>query len=380
MSEFSQFVELVQSVYSSRDFIALHEPRFLGDERKFVNEAIDSTFVSSVGKFVDQFEIELAKYTSTKRAAATVNGTSALQVALRIAGVRTGDEVITQALTFVATANSISYNSAQPVFIDVDSDTMGMSPLALTNFLDEYGDLREDGTYNKLSGRRIGAILPMHTFGFMCRIEEIVKISMDWKIPVVEDAAESLGSFYREGAAGSFGMMGAFSFNGNKLITAGGGGAIVSREEAPAAKAKYLTNTAKVPHAWDYYHDEIGYNFRMPNINAALALGQLRQIEKFIESKKEVFQLYRKSIEHFSFNLKDIPLDTKWNYWLICLELSDEEERNEFLKSTNELGVMTRPIWKLMFDLPMYESCQRDEQKNAIVLSKTIVNIPSSVR
>jgi len=380
MSDFNSFISLVRSIYKTDQFISLHEPRFWGKEREYLLNTIDSTFVSSVGKYVDSFELELSKYTNTSKAAAIVNGTSALQVALRIAGVNSGDEVITQALTFVATANSIAYNHAFPVFIDVDYDTMGMSPESLNSFLEEFGDLRESGTYNKLTGRKISAILPMHTFGFMCRIDAIVEIAAKWKIPVIEDAAESLGSFYNDKSAGSFGVMGAFSFNGNKLITSGGGGAIVSSFEQYAVKAKYLTNTAKVPHSWDYFHDELGYNFRMPNLNAALVLAQLEQIDNFIESKKSIYNEYSKQLAKSSLFLKPIPEGTKWNYWLMSIELEDEFARDEFLKFTNENNIMTRPIWKLMFELPMYENCQRDSQKNAILLSQRIVNIPSSVR
>lgn len=380
MFRFKPFVELVRSIYKTDEFIPLHAPRFQGNERDYINRTIDSTFVSSVGKFVDDFELELARYTSTPKAAAIVNGTSALQVALRIAGVEPGDEVITQALTFVATPNSIAYNHATPVFVDVDYDTMGMSPIALTEFLEDFGEKRETGTYNKKTGCKISAILPMHTFGFMCRIDSIVEIANKWGIPVVEDAAESLGSFYKGKSSGSFGVMGAFSFNGNKIITSGGGGAIVSKHENYAAKAKYLTNTAKVPHAWDYYHDELGYNFRMPNLNAALALAQLEQINDFIDSKKQIFSIYANEFNDGSASLKTIPSGTSWNYWLMMLELENEQERDEFLKYTNEYGVMTRPIWKLMFELPMYSGCQRDAQTNATRLSKRIVNIPSSVK
>ncbi|REE01642.1 aminotransferase in exopolysaccharide biosynthesis [Marinoscillum furvescens DSM 4134] len=380
MSEIRSFVELVQSIYGTKDFIPLHEPRFDEKEKRYLAQTIDSTFVSSVGEFVDKFEAAISNYCGAGKAAAVVNGTAALQVALRIAGVNNKSEVITQALTFVATANAISYNGASPVFVDVDYDTMGLSPLALRNFLNEFGELRETGAYNKSTGKRISAIVPMHTFGFMCRIDEIVEIANEWNIPVVEDSAESLGSSYKGKHSGTFGLMGAFSFNGNKIITSGGGGAIVSSDPQFANKAKYLTNTAKVPHAWDYYHDEIGYNFRMPNLNAALGLAQFEKLNEFIESKKTVYEIYCKELDSGSFRMKEIPVDTEWNYWLFPVEFQDQESKNKFMEYTNSNNVMTRPIWQLMYKLPMYENSQRDAQINTKLLAERIVNIPSSAK
>ncbi len=379
MSDFSQFIEVVRSIYGEKGFIPLHEPRFNTKEKDYVTQTIDSTFVSSVGKFVDDFELAIAKYTNSGKAAALVNGTAALQVALRIAGVKQDTEVITQALTFVATSNAIKYNGAHPVFMDVDYDTMGLSPDALENFLEEFGELRESGTFNKSTGKRIAAIMPMHTFGFMCKIDKIVDIANKWNIPVIEDSAESLGSFYKGQSSGTFGMMGAFSFNGNKIITSGGGGAIISKDPKFASKAKYLTITAKVPHAWEYYHDELGYNFRMPNLNAALAMAQFEKLDGFIESKRIVYEIYKEQLGSESFRLKEIPMDTQWNYWLIPLEFQDKESKDRFLEYTNANNVMTRPIWQLMFNLPMYKDCQRDSQKNAQYLADRTVNIPSSV-
>ena len=284
----------VRELYQSKDdFIPLHVPVFNGKEKEYLLETIDSTFVSSVGKYVDQVESFLADYTKTSKGVAVVNGTAAIQVALRLVGVRPSDEVITQALTFVATANSIAYNGATPVFIDVDKDTMGMSPSALKAFLEEYGEKRDQGVYNRKTGKRISAVLPMHTFGFMCRISEILTICNEWGIPCVEDAAEALGSQSEGKSAGSFGMLGAFSFNGNKIITAGGGGVIVSRDTELGIKAKYVTTTAKRPHAFEYFHDELGYNFRMPNVNAALLLAQLEKLEDYRVSKSLVYKKYQ---------------------------------------------------------------------------------------
>ena len=320
----------------------------------------------------------MQELTQTPKAVAVVNGTAALQVALRLAGVKAGDEVLTQALTFVATANAIAYNQAHPVFLDVDRDTMGLSPDALTAFLETHAEKRENGAYNKTTQRRIAACLPMHTFGLMCRIEAIVEICAEWNIPVVEDAAEALGSSSNEKAAGSFGLLGTFSFNGNKIVTCGGGGAIVSNDVELGQQGKYLTTTAKVPHAWEYVHDELGYNFRMPNLNAALACAQLEQLDMFIEQKKKLFEQYCSFFEGSEINLKQPLPDTTSNHWLMALELPDREARDAFLRATNEAGVMTRPIWQLMYKLPMYADCQRDSQQNAEYLEDRIVNIPSS--
>lgn len=378
--QFQNTVQFIQESFNTKEFIPLHVPSFKGNERNFLLDMMDTTFVSSVGPYVDKFEREFAQATQTKKAVAVVNGTAALQVALRLVGVKKGDEVLTQALTFVATANAIHYNNAQPVFIDVDLDTMGFSPVALKNFLEEFGEKREDGCYNKSTGKKIAACVPMHSFGFMCKIDQIVEICDTWNIPVVEDAAEALGSKYKGEYAGGFGNVAAFSFNGNKIITAGGGGAIVSNNEALATKAKYLTTTAKVPHAWEYVHDELGYNFRMPNINAALLCAQLENLNGFIENKKVLFNEYQAFFNNQNLALKPIPEDTEWNYWLMSLQLEDRTERDQFLKYTNENGVMTRPIWQLMYKLPMYAHCQKDAQKNAEFLENRIVNIPSSAR
>jgi aminotransferase in exopolysaccharide biosynthesis len=309
-----------------------------------------------------------------------VNGTAGIQVALRLVGVKTDDEVLTQALTFVATANAIAYCNAHPVFLDVDIDTMGLSPKAVENFLMEFGDLREDGCYNKKSGRKISACVPMHTFGFPVHLDELIRICQLWKIPVVEDAAESLGSEYKGKSTGSFGDIGVFSFNGNKIVTSGGGGAIVTNSIALGEKGKYLTTTAKIPHPYEYVHDELGYNYRMPNLNAALACAQLEQLDVFLENKRILAQEYK-----FFFNDKGIQFrtetpDTKANYWLMCVELENKKDRDLFLKETNANLVMTRPIWQLMFRLPMYQDCQKDAQINALFLEERIVNIPSSVR
>ena len=377
MSNFSRTIEFIKQQFYNKSVVQLHEPVFFGNEKKYLNDTIESTFVSSVGEYVTKFEKELSILTNTKKAVATVNGTSALQLALKIAGVKSGDEVITQALTFVATANAISYLNAAPLFVDVDIDTYGLSPKALENFLFEYGDLRENGTYNRKTNRKIAACVPMHSFGFMCKIDQIIKICDKWKIPVVEDAAEALGSSYKLKSAGSFGLINSFSFNGNKIITSGGGGAITTNDLTLANKAKYLTTTAKIPHKWNYEHSEIGYNFRMPNLNAALACAQLENFNSIKKSKKNLYEDYRIFFKSEGIKLVDIPKNSEWNYWLMSVVLNNKKERDMFLEETNKNKVYTRPVWELMFNLPMYKNCQRDNQANAMFLQERTVNIPS---
>lgn len=373
-------ISFIQEIFKSKEFIPLHAPVFTGNEKKYLLETIDSTFVSSVGPFVDQFEDMMAGLTSTKKAVAVVNGTAGIQVALKLVGVKLGDEVITQALTFIATANAITYNGASPIFLDVDLDTMGLSPSAVENFLKQYGDLREDGCYNKSTGKRISACLPMHTFGFPMHLNELIKVCQIWRIPIVEDAAESLGSQYHGKPTGSFGEIGVFSFNGNKIVTSGGGGALVTNEVAIGFKGKHLTTTAKVPHAYEFFHDEIGYNFRMPNLNAALACAQLEQLDFFLKKKRELAESYVSFFSKCGIKFRTETPQTKANYWLMCVELENQKERDLFLKETNSCKVMTRPIWQLICRLPMYQHCQKDEQINAVFLQDRIVNIPSSVR
>lgn len=379
-SKLEQVVSFVRDQYKTDKFIPLHEPRFRGNEKKYLLDTIDSTFVSSVGGYVDKFELMMQELTNTAKAVAVVNGTSSLQVALRLAGVKSGDEVITQALTFIATANAIAYNGATPIFVDVDLETMGLSPGAVEMFLEEFGELREDGCYNKKTGKKISACMPMHTFGFPVHMDELLLVCNKWNIAVVEDAAESLGSYYKGKHTGSIGLIGGFSFNGNKTITSGGGGAIVTDNLELGIKAKYLTTTAKKPHPYEFFHDEIGYNFRMPNLNAALACAQMEELKVFLADKRNLASLYAEFFEQQGIKFRTETPDTKANYWLMCVELTDLEERNNFLKITNDNGVMTRPIWTLMYRLPMYEFCQRDRQINAKFLEERIVNIPSSVR
>jgi perosamine synthetase len=380
MSNYSEVIGFIKNQFANKSFIPLHEPKFLGNEKKFIADTIDSTFVSSVGLYVDKFEVMMAAISGTNRSIAVVNGTAALQVALRLAGVGNGDEVITQALTFIATVNAIIYNGAAPIFIDVDIDTMGLSHNAVEVFLEEFGELREGVCYNKKTNKKIAACMPMHTFGFPVHLNELLKVCKKWNIPLVEDAAEAIGSEYHTNPIGSFGKLGVFSFNGNKIVTSGGGGAIVTNDVELGIKAKHLTTTAKVPHPYEYIHDEIGYNFRMPNLNAALACAQLEQLSMFIESKRTLAQEYNLFFKSKGINFRtELPF-TKANYWLMCMELENKNERDSFLKETNKNGVMTRPIWQLIFKSPLYSGFQKDEQLNAIYLEERIVNIPSSVR
>lgn len=380
METIKNTISFIKDTFNSNEFIPLHEPRFIGNEKKYLMNTIDTTFVSSVGAYVDSFEEMMQKITQTKKAVAVVNGTAGIQVALRLVGVEAYDEVITQALTFVATANAIAYNNAHPIFLDVDLDTMGLSPTAVSNFLEEFGELRDDGCYNKKTGKRIAACLPMHTFGFPVRLDELIKVCAKWNIPIVEDASESLGSEYKNQPTGGIGEMGVFSFNGNKIVTCGGGGAIVTNNEQLGMKGKYLTTTAKVPHSYEFYHDELGFNFRMPNLNAALACAQLEQLNSFLENKRSLATDYINFFDNSGIQFRTETPNTKANYWLMCVELENQKERDFFLAETNKAKVMTRPIWQLMYRLPMYQYCQRDEQLNAQFLEERIVNIPSSVR
>ncbi|SDC84598.1 aminotransferase, LLPSF_NHT_00031 family [Algoriphagus faecimaris] len=380
MMPFKETVQFIQDTFKTKDFIPIHAPVFMGNERKYVMDTLESTFVSSVGAYVDLSERMMAGISQTKKAVAVVNGTAGLQIALQLAGVQRGDEVITQALTFVATANAIQHNGAEPVFLDVDYDTMGLSPKSVSDFLEEFGERRESSTYNKRTGKKISACVPMHTFGFPVHLDELLKVCNLWNIPVVEDAAESLGSYYREKHTGGLGKLGVFSFNGNKIVTSGGGGMIVTNDPEIGIAGKHLTTTAKVAHSYEFYHDRLGYNFRMPNLNAALICAQLEQLDGFLENKRQLADAYSEFFKTQGITFRKELENTRANYWLMCVELKNLEERGAFLKATNDSKTMTRPIWQLMYRLPMYRHCFRDGQKNAEYLEERIVNIPSSVR
>jgi perosamine synthetase len=377
---FNQVISFIQDQFDSKEFIPLHEPRFTGNEKQYLNECIDSTFVSYLGKFVTSFEGQIKEYTGAKHALAIVNGTMALHIAMVADGIVENDEVITQALTFVATANAISYQKAKCVFIDVDKDTMGMSPSALKSFLEKNTSVENGFCVNNTTGRRIKACMPMHTFGHPCRIDEIVAICKEYNISVIEDSAESLGSFYKGKHTGTFGELGVFSFNGNKTITCGGGGVVITDSDEVAARLKHLSTTAKVPHQWNYVHDEIGYNYRLPNVNAALAVAQMESLEKYLINKRDLAGQYLQFFKETSFNFITEPENAKSNYWLNAIILEDREQRDAFLEATNSAGVMTRPIWELMNRLVMYKDCQTDSLINSMWLVDRVVNIPSSVK
>jgi aminotransferase in exopolysaccharide biosynthesis len=377
---YKKITEFIQQTYNTTKFIPLHEPKFIGNEKKYLNDCIDSTFVSSVGAYVDKFEKEFATYVGSKYAIATVNGTAALHVSLLLADVKKEDEIITQPLTFIATCNAISYIGAKPIFIDVDLDTMGLSPDSLKKFLETNCEIVDNKCINQTTGKTIKACVPMHTFGHPCKIETIKSICQKWCITLVEDSAESLGSFYKDKHTGTFGKLGAFSFNGNKIITSGGGGVIVTDDEKLAKQAKHLTTTAKVPHKYEYLHDEIGYNYRLPNINAALLVAQLEQLDKFLTSKRDLAKRYKEFFTTNNINFVEEPKDSQSNYWLQAILLDDENQKNQFLKFTNKNGVMTRPIWHLMNKLEMFKKCQKTDLKNATYLEQRVVNIPSSAR
>ena len=378
--DFNGIVETIRRRFGQEGFIPLHAPYFGGKEREYLIECIDSTFVSSVGPFVDRFERDMCAITGAQFAIAAVNGTAALHMAMIVAGVERDDEVLSQALTFVATANAISYIGAKPVFLDVDKDTLGLSPQAVRQFLEKETFQNErNECINKRTGKRIKACVPMHTFGFPMKIHELLDVCNQYNIVLIEDAAESLGSFVGEQHTGTIGHIAAFSFNGNKTVTSGGGGAIVTNNEAWAKRAKYLTTTAKVPHAWDFYHDEIGYNYRMPNINAALACAQLEQLPQILKNKRETASFYQEELTKQGVHVVTETPNTTANYWLNTIILNSKEERDAFLQFSNDKGVMTRPIWTLMNRLPAFQNCQTDSLENSIWLEERVVNIPSSV-
>ena len=378
---FEKTISFIKDLYGNQEFVPLSVPKFIGNEKKYLDECIDTTFVSSVGKFVDRFENDMAAYTGAKKAVVCVSGTNALHMAMMLVGVERDDEVLTQALTFIATCNAISYIGARPVFIDVDKNTMGLSPDALKNWLLKNAEIRNGQCYNKNTGRRVKACVPMHTFGHPVRIEEIANICTEYHIELVEDAAESVGSKYKGKHTGLFGKVGALSFNGNKTITTGGGGMLLFMDEELGTLAKHLTTQAKVPHRWEFRHDHIGYNYRMPNINAALGCAQLEHLDEFIADKRATAAAYT---EYFK-NVDDIdfftePVDSFSNYWLNAVMLRDRDAQQAFLQETNDNGVMTRPIWELMNRLPMFENCEHDSLENTVWFADRVVNIPSSVK
>jgi len=378
--EFRTILEFIRSLYPGEDPVPLHAPRFLGNEKKYLAECIDSTYVSYVGRFVSDFEDHVKTLTGAREAVAIVNGTAALQMVLQAAGVNAGDEVVTQTLTFAATAAGIRHAGAVPAFVDVDRDSLGMSPESLRSYLEANGKREADGLHNRRSGRRIAAILPMHTFGHPARIEELVDLSAEFGVQLIEDAAESLGSTYRGRHMGRFGRAAILSFNGNKPVTTGGGGMVITDDAELAVRVRHISTTAKRKHAWEFFHDEVGYNLRLPNVNAAIGCAQMEYFESTIRNKRETAELYGAFFDSIGLPFVREGSESRANYWLNAVVFKDRAEREDFLELSNRSGVQTRPVWTLMHRLPPYASCPRGQVPNAEWLEDRIVNIPSSVR
>ncbi len=377
---YNEFVRFVRELYNTDDFIPLHAPRFIGKEEEYLLETIDSTYVSSVGEYVNRFEDIVSDYTGSKYAIATMNGTSALHVSLLLAGVQHNDEVITQSLTFIATCNAIRYCNAEPVFVDVDRETLGMSPSGLSDFLTENAEVGDDDLCrNRYTGNIIRACVPMNTFGHPVDINSIKSLCDKYHITLVEDAAESLGSFNNDVHTGTTGKLSALSFNGNKIITTGGGGMVLTNEEFIAKRARHITTTAKKKHRWEYEHDDTAYNYRMPNLNAALGLAQMESLESFILNKRNIAKLYSEWCSENGVTFVKEAENTKSNYWLNAFLLDDRMQRDDFLEHTNSYSVMTRPAWTPMHKLTMNKQCLSGELKNTEYLVDRLVNVPSSV-
>jgi perosamine synthetase len=375
-------VAAVQRAVGTPDgVLSLHEPVFGGNELVYLEECIKSTFVSSIGKFVDRFEDMLAAYTGAKRAVAVVNGTAALHTCFKLAGVEPGDEVISPALTFIATTNAIAYCGASPHFVDSSFVTLGMDAQALRTRLEAIARQTPAGTVNRETGRRIAAIVPMHTFGHPVDMDGIAAVARDWGIPVVEDAAESLGSTYKGRAVGSQARLAALSFNGNKIVTTGGGGAILTNDEGIGQRAKHITTTAKLPHKWAFVHDEIGFNYRLPNLNSALGCAQLEQLDGFLKNKRLLAATYDRVFADVpGVRFVREPAGTTSNYWLnaILLDEAHASSRDELLTALNDAGFGARPVWTLMHRLPMYAGSPRGDLRVAESIERRLINLPSS--
>lgn len=379
--QYIETVKFIKSLYPEYSgTVPLHAPVFFGNEKKYLNDCIDTTFVSSVGQYVDMFEQKMAEYTGAAKTVVCVNGTNALHMSLMLSGVEKGDEVITQPLTFIATANAICYCGAVPVFCDVDEDTMGLSPVAVRKWLESNAEIRNGKCYNKNSGRKISAVVPMHTFGHPVKLDEFVTLCEEWKLALVEDAAESVGSFYKGKHTGLFGKVAALSFNGNKTITCGGGGMLLFTDEELAARAKHLTTQAKIPHRWEFKHDEIGYNYRMPNINAALGCAQLENLNAILQNKRKTAMAYKEFFAGSEIKFFDELENCKSNFWLNAVLLPSHDDQIKFLEETNGNGVQTRPIWELMNRLEMFKKCECGDLKVAEMFADRVVNLPSGYR
>jgi len=378
---FEKVVQFIRGIFSTDGVIPLHEPKFIGNEKKYLNECIDSTYVSYVGAFVERFETMIKDFTGSGFAVSTANGTLALHLALMIAGVRPGDEVLTQAFTFVATANAISHCGARPIFIDCDRDTLGMSPQKLKEFLGKNTLLRDDGIcYNKKTGKKVAACLPVHVFGHPARIRGIKDVCDAYRIPVIEDAAESLGSFLEGRHTGTFSKLGILSFNGNKIVTTGGGGMVITDDEELAREARHIATTAKIGNSWRFIHNEIGFNYRLPNVNAAIGCAQMEKIHAFLENKRELARIYKDFFDDIGIEFFAEKEGCRSNYWLNTIILKDRIQRDGFIEHTHKNNIMSRPAWTLLNVLPMYADCERDDLENSQWLQDRIVNIPSSVR
>lgn len=376
-----KLVSIIRDIYNSNDgtMLSLHEPRFLSDEKELLNKCIDSTFVSTVGEHVTLFEDKIKEYTGAKYAIATSNGTSALHIAMLVAGVKPLDEVITQSFTFVATCNAIKYCNAEPVFVDISKDTLGMCPKSLKNWISNNTIKKDKKLINKNTGAKISAVLPMHSFGHPSDLDELIIICNENNILLIEDAAESLGSFYKDQHTGTYGDIGTLSFNGNKVITTGGGGAVITNEHKYAKKIRHLATTARINTDYSFEHDEIGYNYRMPNLNACLGVSQIKMLSHFVDKKRKIASNYEEAFKDSNISFFKEPVSSKSNYWLNTILFEDKDLRDQALKYTNENLVMTRPPWKLMHKLSMYSECQKANLKTSEDLENRILNIPSSV-
>lgn len=374
----ASLVEFVRDTYQTNEFVPLHAPTFNGNEKAYVTETIESTFVSSVGKFVDQFESKIEAYTGSAKAVAAVNGTAALHAALYMAGVQRGDLVVTQALTFVATCNALYHMGAEPIFVDVSPVSLGLCPKAVDHYLTQHAELTEKGCIHRQTRQRIRAVVPMHTFGHPVELDELVAVCLKWQLILVEDAAESLGSFYKGQHTGTFGDYAAISFNGNKVITTGGGGMVLCKTQEQGARTKHVTTTAKVPHPFEFYHDEPGFNYRMPNLNAALGCAQMEVLESYLVQKRQLAEQYQHFFAGSEFTFVTEPEYATSNYWLNAIICPDTASRAQILEETNSAGVMTRPIWQLMHRLPMFENALRGDLTQSEFIEAHLINIPST--
>lgn len=377
------YEELLQKIRAVQNFgstpTPLHAPVFRGNERKYVLDAIDSTFVSSVGEYVNRFEDMLAKITGAAKAIACANGTCALEMSLRLVGVESGDVVITQPLSFVATANAITHLGAKPVFVDVDKNTLSLSPKALADYLEKNAELKDGICRLRKTGQKVAACVPMHTFGLPAKIDQIADICASWSIPLIEDAAEALGSYYKNKHCGVYGKLGILSFNGNKTVTTGGGGAILTHDEELGKKAKHLTTTAKIPHPYLYVHDQVGWNYRLPNLNAALGCAQLEQLDQFLEIKRKRAAAYAELFHDSDWEFIGEPAGSRANFWLCAVLTNSEEERNRFLEEANASGLGCRPVWEPLPNLKMYAQCETGPLDTSMDIASRLVNLPSGV-